>query len=160
MPADVTSRWVLSGIANKAYLCASIISTVGFVFQPVLLTRDWVGTSVYFFLATQSLFLLAALFLWLGMLWFLFRYDSPFGLRSVGWLLLLLIMIHVGAAIYYLARYRTVTPKLKSTRNIDEDLRSETAHPPKRVLILDDKRGITDTLCIVLKQHGYRTRGA
>ena len=39
-------------------------------------------------------------------------------------------------------------------------LRSETAHTPKRLLILDDERVITDTLCIILKQHGYRTRGA
>jgi ActR/RegA family two-component response regulator len=33
------------------------------------------------------------------------------------------------------------------------------SEPSKRVLILEDDRVITDTICIILKQLGYATRG-
>jgi DNA-binding NtrC family response regulator len=35
-----------------------------------------------------------------------------------------------------------------------------TAHSPARLLILDDQPVITDTLCIIVKNHGYECRGA
>ncbi len=54
------------------------------------------------FFAVAELLIFAQFFLWLSMLWFLVKYDS-FG---IGWLLLMLFTLSVGAAVYYFFRYR------------------------------------------------------
>ena len=116
---------MLSDAANKAYFGGAIVTVFNLALQIVLiLTLEpgtywtsnsfaaWLGFIVMF--VVIAVLLIVQLFLWLSMLWFLFAHDLPLRLGSVGWLLLMLCTLPIGAAVYYTARYRKVARRLNT----------------------------------------------
>ena len=112
-------RWTL-----KAFEIAAILVAVQFVllllslFAPTgefdlgdsLLTKAVFG--VGFLIA--GFCIIASFYIWIGMLWFLVRYDRAPLLIRVLWFPVILFGLSYGAAAYYLSFYRKYAAQLQS----------------------------------------------
>ena len=116
---------MISDTANSAYLFASVLTAFNVVLQIALFVIVEAGSydvstlhagwpTFVLLISIVTVFVVAQFFLWLSMLWFLFTHDAPFRPTSVLWLLLMLFTLSLGAAAYYVARYRKCCRMLKA----------------------------------------------
>ncbi len=123
MKDDQQKPWITSKYATALFLIAAWVTAISFIAVATLTTmdvaqaldvEDWhVGIRTFwivFCLLATSIVL--QLYLWLGMMWFLIRYDKNSCLAKGLWMVLVLCGMSYGAAIYYFVSYRRVLKRV------------------------------------------------